>query len=89
MKKDCPILKSKFKNKFEHFKKNKKAFQANWNDNDSSSSEDEEMDKEVANMCFMAQADEVSNFINQDELLDAFNELFLEFKKKKKWKTSF
>ena len=76
MKKNCPLLKSKFKNKYDHIKKKKKVLQATWDDSDSSSSEDEESDKKVANMCFMAQEDEVSNFINQDELLDAFNELF-------------
>jgi predicted nuclease with TOPRIM domain len=31
----------------------------------------------------MAQEDQVSDLINQDELLDAFNELFCEFKKEK------
>ena len=37
-------------------------------------------------MCFMAQEDEVQEFLKYDELLDAFNELFLEFKKEKKKK---
>ena len=48
LKKDCPLLKSNFKNKSEHSKKNKKAYQATWDDSDSSSSENE-----VTNMCFI------------------------------------
>ena len=74
-KKDCPLLKTKFKKK----KKNK----ALQDDYDSSSSENEEMDKETTNMCFVTQLNEVSNSNEQDELLNVFNELFCEFKKEK------
>ena len=56
-----------------------------WGDNEDSSSKDEL--KETTNICFMAQEDEVSstshlnsNF-NIDELLEAYNELMIEFKK--------
>ena len=76
MKKNCPLLKHKVN--FNQFKK-KKVLQATWDESDSSSS-DEEATKQ-ANICFMAQEDEVCEFLNNDELLDAFNELFIEFKK--------
>ena len=82
MKKDCPLIKSKFKKKNEHFKK-KNALQATWDDSDSSSSENEETDNETADMCFTAQLDDVSNSFEENELLIAFNELFCEFKKEK------
>ena len=79
MKKDCPLMKSKghFKtfnksNKFNKFNKKKKAFQATWDDSDSSSSDEEEA-TETANICFMAQEDEVQDY---DDLLEAFNELY-------------
>ena len=80
IKKDCPLMKSKghFKN-FNKFNKKKKAFQATWDDSDSSSSDEEEA-TETANICFMAQEDEVQDY---DELLEAFNELFNNFKNEK------
>ena len=34
-------------------------------------------------MCFMAQENQVSDYFDQEELLDAFNDLFCEFKKEK------
>ena len=34
-------------------------------------------------MCFMAQEDQVSDYFDQEELLDAFNELFCELEKEK------
>ena len=58
---------------------------AAWGDNEYSSSKDEQ--NKTANICFMAQGDEVfstsllnSNF-DIDELFDAYNELMIEFKK--------
>jgi hypothetical protein len=73
IKKDCPLLKFKPKDQF----KKKKAFQACWDDSDSSS--DEESNEEVANMCFVAQEDSVSQF-DYDELFEAFNDLYAKFK---------
>jgi FtsZ-binding cell division protein ZapB len=92
-KKDCPLQKSKFKssnnfngfnkNKYEQLKnKKKKALAITWDDSDQSSS-DEENDQEEehqANMCFMAD-DDNDQVSNNEELLDAFNELFLKYKK--------
>ena len=74
IKKDCPLMKSKgnFKN-FNKFNKKKKAFQATWDGSDSFSS-DEEESTETANICFMAQEDEVQDY---DELLEIFNELLI------------
>ena len=57
---------------FNKFNKKKKAFQATWDDSDSSSSDEEEA-TETANICFMAQDDEVQDCA---ELLEAFNELY-------------
>ena len=48
IKKDCHLLKIKTKDQF----KKKKAFQASWDESDSSS--DEESNEEVTNMCFVA-----------------------------------
>ena len=47
------------------------------------SSDTDTTDKETTNMCVMAQLNEVSNSNEQDEVLNAFNELFCEFKKEK------
>ena len=61
-----PIDESKghFKN-FNKFNKKKKASQVTWDDSDSSSSDEEEA-TETANICFMAQEDEIQDY---DELL--------------------
>ena len=64
---------------FNKFNKKKKTFQATWDDSDSFSSDEEEA-TEIANICFMAQEDEVQDY---DELLEAFNELFNNFKNEK------
>ena len=60
--------KGNFKN-FNKFNKKKKDYHATWEANDSSSSDEEEA-TETANVCFMAQKDEVQKFA---ELLDTFN----------------
>ena len=59
---------------------------AAWGDSEDSSSKDEQ--KETANICFMAQGDEVSSSSSQldsdfdvDELPKTYNELMTEFKK--------
>ena len=77
MKKDNPLLKPK--NNFKSFNKFKAAFQATCDNSDTSSSDEEEM-TESANLCFMAKEDKVMEFMDNNELLDAFN-LFFEFKK--------
>jgi hypothetical protein len=63
--------------------KKKKALAITWDDSDLSSSDEEEDQEEEhqANMCFMGldNEDQVSPNVNE-ELLDAFNELFLKFK---------
>ena len=78
MKKDCPLLKNKGKFKSKKFRK-KKDCQASWENSDSSSSDEEEA-TETANVCFMAQEDELSKYV---ELLDVFNELYDDFKNEK------
>ena len=92
-KKDCPLqqkLKSKSSNNFNGFTKNKneqvknkkkKALSITWDDSDQSSSdEEEEKEDHQANMCFMANESDDDQVSNHDELLDAFNELFLKYK---------
>src|SRR5436853_2402870 len=69
VKKDCPLYKSSKRGKF------KRAFEANWED-DSSSSEDE------ANMCFTAK--EVCKTPEYIELLKAFHVVYKNFKEVKK-----
>jgi hypothetical protein len=59
LKKDCPLLKNKFKKKK---KKNKK--KALQDDYASSSSENEETDKETTNICGMAQLNYISSYMN-------------------------
>jgi len=80
MKKDCLLLKPKGNFKSSNKFKKKKAFQAICDNSDLSSSDEEEI-TESANICFMAQEDKVTEFMDNNELLDAFNELFFEFKK--------
>ena len=86
MKKDCPKLNNdKRKNQFENFKK-KKAFKVTWDDSESSSSSesDSESDGEQANVCFMAQTDEVCPDLSYDELLELSMELDDKFRQIKK-----
>ena len=85
MKKDWPKLNNdKKKNKFEKFKK-KKAFKVTWDDSDSSSSKsDSDSDREQANVCFMAQTEEVCPELSYDELLELSMELDDKFRKIKK-----
>jgi uncharacterized coiled-coil DUF342 family protein len=61
--------------------KKKKALAITWDDSDQSSSDEEEEheDDHHANMCFMA-IDNDDQVSNNEELLDAFNELFLKYK---------
>ncbi|GAV67726.1 zf-CCHC domain-containing protein, partial [Cephalotus follicularis] len=81
-KSECPSLKKKeqFKKSNEHSKK-KKAMIATWDDSDPSSS-DEESDEEVANIAFMAIEEEEEDEVNFsfDELQDAYENLFSEYK---------
>ena len=76
---DCPQLK-KASRKFK-----KKAMMATWSDSEDSTSEEEQ--KEVANLCFMANDDEVSaenlSDFTFNELEEAFFELMNDFKKLK------
>ena len=61
MKFDCPLLKKKsYENDKQRKTLKKKAFQATWDDSDLSSDE-EEGQTELANMCFMAYDDDVSD----------------------------
>ena len=85
MKKDCPKLNNdKKKNRYENFKK-KKAFKVTWDDSDSSSSEsDSDSDEEQANVCFMAQTDEVCPDLSYEDLLELIMELDDKFRKMKK-----
>ena len=69
---------------FNKFNKKKKAFQATWDDSDSSSSDEEEATK-TANICFMAQEDEVQDY---DELLKLLMN-FLIISKMKRLKIKF
>ena len=91
-KKDCPLQKSKFKSsnnfngfnksKYEQMKnKKKKTLAITWDDNDQSSSDEESEQEEEhqANMCFMTN-DNDDQVSNNEELLDAFNELYFKFK---------
>ncbi|GAV80574.1 zf-CCHC domain-containing protein, partial [Cephalotus follicularis] len=81
-KNECPNLKKKmqFKKRNEYSKKNK-AMVATWSDSDSSSSE-EESDEDVAHIAFMAIEDEEEDEVNFsfDELQDAYENLFHEYK---------
>ena len=77
IKPDCPTLKWKTK------KSKKKAMMATWDDSDSSDSDNDSSDKEVANLCLMANESEVPSSPSSynDELQDAFDELMDEFEK--------
>ena len=81
MKFDWPTLKKKSGegNKLQRLPK-KKAFHATWDDLDSSSDEEEpkEGQSKMANMCFMAYDDVVSDLsdLTLDELQEAFQDLY-------------
>ncbi|GAV74452.1 zf-CCHC domain-containing protein/UBN2 domain-containing protein, partial [Cephalotus follicularis] len=79
-KNECPNLKKKEKFNKEQSKK-KKAFVATWDDSDPSSSE-EESDEEVANIVVMAIEEEDEDEVNFtfDELQNAYENLFNEYK---------
>ncbi|GAV85633.1 LOW QUALITY PROTEIN: zf-CCHC domain-containing protein/UBN2 domain-containing protein, partial [Cephalotus follicularis] len=79
LKSECP-LKRKRNSRKAHSKK-KKAMIATWDDSDLSSS-DEESDGEVANITFMAIEEEKEDEVNFsfDELQDAYENLFHEYK---------
>ncbi|GAV79046.1 LOW QUALITY PROTEIN: zf-CCHC domain-containing protein/UBN2 domain-containing protein, partial [Cephalotus follicularis] len=79
LKNECPNLKKKEKLNKEHSNK-KKAMVATWVDSDPSSSE--ESDEEVANLAFMAIEEENEDEVNFsfDELQDAYENLFHEYK---------
>ncbi|GAV63113.1 LOW QUALITY PROTEIN: UBN2 domain-containing protein, partial [Cephalotus follicularis] len=81
-KSECPNLKknAQFKKKNEYSKR-KKMMVATWDDSDPSSSE-EESDEEVANIAFMAIEEEEEDEVNFsfDELQDAYENLFHEYK---------
>ncbi|GAV80600.1 hypothetical protein CFOL_v3_24060 [Cephalotus follicularis] len=79
-KSDCPNIKKKEKLDKEQSQK-KKAFVATWVDSESSSSE-EESDKEEAHIAFMEIEEEEEDEVNFyfDELQDACENLFYEYK---------
>ncbi|GAV80235.1 zf-CCHC domain-containing protein/UBN2 domain-containing protein, partial [Cephalotus follicularis] len=81
-KSECPNLKNKaqFKKKNE-YSKMKTAMIATWDDSDPSSSE-EESDEEVANIAFMEIEEEEEDEVkfSFDELQDAYENLFHEYK---------
>ena len=55
---------------------------ATWSESEDESSE-EENDKEVANMCFMTidEFDEVNSNLSDEDIQDAFEELYEDFEK--------
>ena len=63
-------------------RRKKKAMIATWSENEDESSE-EETEKEVANMCFMAidELDEVNSNISDEDIHDVFQELYEDFEK--------
>ncbi|GAV64794.1 LOW QUALITY PROTEIN: zf-CCHC domain-containing protein/UBN2 domain-containing protein, partial [Cephalotus follicularis] len=81
LKNECPNLKNKelFKKSKDHSKK-KKGFVAIWDDSDSLTSE--ESDEQVANVAFMAIEEEEEDEVifSFDELQDAYENLFHEYK---------
>ena len=80
LKRDCPLLKMKIFRK-ESKKSKKKALQATWDVSDSFSDEESSSDNERANMCFMTQENvSLSQSEDMEELLDAFKELYDQYK---------
>jgi len=81
MKKDCPELhkekknsKKNFKNE-KFFKKSKRAFQVTWDDSSSESETESDNDGEQANVCFMANSDEVHSNLSFDDMIEIASEL--------------
>ncbi|RVW33309.1 hypothetical protein CK203_085330 [Vitis vinifera] len=72
---DCPLYKSEAKRRM------KKAMMATWNESEESS--EEENDKEMANMCFMAidDLDEVNSNFSDEDMHNVFEELYEDFEK--------
>ena len=72
---DCPLYKSEAKRRM------KKAMMATWSESEESS--EEENEKEVANMCFMAidDLDEVNSNFSDEDMHDVFEELYEDFEK--------
>ena len=72
---DCPLYKSEAKRRM------KKVMMATWSESEESS--EEENEKEMANMCFMAidELDEVNFNISDEDIHDAFRELYEDLKK--------
>ena len=72
---DCPLYKSEAKRRM------KKAMMATWSESEESS--EEENEKEVANMCFMAinDLDEVNSNFSDEDMHDVFEELYGDFEK--------
>ena len=73
---DCPLYKSKAK------MRKRKAMMATWSESENESSK-EENEKEVTNMCLMAidELDEVNSIISDEDIHDAFQELYEDFEK--------
>ena len=72
---DCPLYKSEAKRRM------KKAMMGTLSESEESS--DEQKDKEVANMCFMAidELDEVNFNFSDEDMHDVFEELYKDFEK--------
>ncbi|WKA09029.1 hypothetical protein VitviT2T_026708 [Vitis vinifera] len=72
---DCLLYKSEAKRRM------KKAMMATWSESEESS--EEENEKEVANMCFMAidDLDEVNSNFSDEDMHDVFEELYEDFEK--------
>ena len=72
---DCPLYKSEAK------KRMKKAMMATWSESEESS--EEENEKKVANMCFIAidDLDEVNSNFSDEYMHDVFEELYGDFEK--------
>ena len=72
---DCPLYKSEAKRRM------KKVMMATWSESEKSS--EEENEKEVANMCFMAieDLDEVNSNFSDEDMHDVFEKLYEDFEK--------
>ena len=73
---DCPLYKNEAK------RRKKKVIMATWSESEDQSSE-EENEKEMANMCSMAidELDEVNSNLSDEDIHDAFEELYEDFEK--------
>ena len=72
---DCPLYKSEAKRRM------KKAMMDTWSESEKSF--EEEKEKEVANMCFMAiyELDEVNSNFSDEDMHDVFEKLYKDFEK--------